>query len=91
LPAEDFTHNFPLPVYYTAFQAAEEKIVVYKRMKELEETLPASFIRIHHSYFINTQHISWVEDNQVFAASHQIPISEKYRESFLRKIKAGLL
>jgi two-component system, LytTR family, response regulator len=76
---------------YVAFHTTEEKIVVYKRMKELEETLPANFIRIHHSYFINTQHISRVEDNQVFTASHQIPISEKYRESFLRRIKTGLL
>ena len=76
---------------YVAFHTSDEKIVVYKRMKELEETLPAKFIRIHNSYFVNAKHISRVEDNQVFATDRQLPIGEKYRESFLQRIKAGLL
>ena len=76
---------------YVAFHTLEEKIVVYKRMKELEESLPPYFVRVHNSYFVNTRQISRVEDNQVVIASRQIPVSEKYREPFLQKIRTGLL
>jgi two-component system LytT family response regulator len=75
---------------YVAFHTADEKIVVYKRMKELEETLPANFIRVHNSYFVNMSHISKVEDNQVYAGVHQIPVSDKYRDIFLERVKKGL-
>jgi two-component system, LytTR family, response regulator len=76
---------------YVAFHTVDEKIVVYKRMKELEETLPANFVRVHNSYFINMSHISKVEDNQVYAGVNQIPVSDKYRDVFLQRIKGGLL
>jgi two-component system, LytTR family, response regulator len=76
---------------YVAFHASNEKTVMYKRMKELEELLPGTFVRIHHSYFINTIHISKIEENQVYASGHCLPISEKYRAGFLQRIKAGLL
>lgn len=76
---------------YVSFHTQDEKIIVYKRMKELEEVLPANFVRIHNSYLINTNHISRVEDNHVFAGAHRIPISEKYRAGFLERIRLGLL
>jgi two-component system, LytTR family, response regulator len=76
---------------YVTFYTVDEKVVVYKRMKELEETLPANFIRIHNSYIINSNHIHKVEDNHVFAGMERIPVSEKYRECFLQKITSRLL
>jgi two-component system, LytTR family, response regulator len=76
---------------YVTFYTVDEKVVAYKRMKELEETLPANFIRIHNSYIINTYHINKVEDNHVFAGVERIPVSEKYRECFLQKITNRLL
>jgi two-component system, LytTR family, response regulator len=76
---------------YVTFYTVDEKVVVYKRMKELEETLPANFIRIHNSYIINSHHINKVEDNHVFAGTERIPVSEKYRECFLQKITNRLL
>jgi two-component system, LytTR family, response regulator len=76
---------------YVTFYTVDEKVVVYKRMKELEETLPANFIRIHNSYIINSHHINKVEDNHVFTGTERIPVSEKYREYFLQKITNRLL
>lgn len=76
---------------YVVFHTKETKHVVYKRMKELEETLPAHFSRVHLSYIVNRHHIRRIEDNHVFIGTERIPVSEKYRDSFLSCINKGLL
>ncbi len=76
---------------YVSFNTAKEKLVAYKRMKDLEETLPKYFIRIHNSYIINCNHIYKVEDNHVYINESRLPISEKYKEFFLEKINKQIL
>lgn len=76
---------------YVVFHTREGKHVVYKRMKDLEESLPAQFSRVHLSYIINRHHIRRIEDNHVHIGAERVPISEKYRESFLVRITKGLL
>lgn len=72
---------------YVQVVTETEKLLVYKRMKELEQELPSTFLRIHHSYIINMKHIKKVEDNHVWIYNRQLPISEKYRGDFLAAIK----
>lgn len=76
---------------YVTFHTTTEKLIVYKRMKELENTLPANFIRIHNSYIINAKHVQKVADNQAFVMGAGVPISEKYRESFIQNLSTRLL
>jgi two-component system, LytTR family, response regulator len=76
---------------YVTIYTTSEKIVVYKRMKELAEELPVDFIRIHNSYIISIRHVSRMEDNHVLAGTMRIPVSEKYREGLLLKINGRLL
>lgn len=76
---------------YVVFHTKEGKHVVYKRMKDLEETLPSNFSRVHLSYIINRDHIRRIEDNHVHIGTERIPVSEKYREVFLSRINKGLL
>lgn len=76
---------------YVVFHTKDARHVVYKRMKDLEETLPDNFSRVHLSYIINRHHIRRIEDNHVFIGNERIPVSEKYREVFLSRINKGLL
>jgi two-component system, LytTR family, response regulator len=76
---------------YVSFNTATEKLVAYKRMKDLEETLPINFLRIHNSYIINCNHIEKVEDNHVHIGDNRLPISEKYRDIFLERINKQIL
>lgn len=76
---------------YVKVVTATENILVYKRMKDLEAELPSVFQRIHHSYIINTAHISKIEDNHVQIGDRRIPMSEKYRAGFLARINQKLL
>jgi two-component system LytT family response regulator len=63
------------------------KILVYRRLKDIEEQLSASFARVHNSYIVNLARLESIRDNQIFIGGKQIPISEKFREAFMNRIK----
>lgn len=75
---------------YVVFHLQNEKHVVYKRMKELEATLPEQFCRIHNSYIVNMNHIAKIEDKQVQIGIIELPVSEKYHPDFWEKVQARL-
>jgi DNA-binding LytR/AlgR family response regulator len=72
---------------YAAVITETEKILIYKRMKDLEKELPNTFQRIHHSFIVNLRHIKKIEDNHVWIGNRKLSISEKYRSDFLKKLK----
>ncbi|GAB3518820.1 LytR/AlgR family response regulator transcription factor [Emticicia fontis] len=76
---------------YVTIVTDNEKVVTYKLMRELEETLPPNFVRVHLSYIINCNKIRKISDNQVIIQEKSIPISEKYREGFLQKVSDRML
>jgi DNA-binding LytR/AlgR family response regulator len=63
------------------------KLLVYRRLKDIEEQLSASFARVHNSYIVNIARLESIRDNQIFVGDKQIPISEKFREAFMNRIK----
>jgi two-component system, LytTR family, response regulator len=76
---------------YVLFHTQSGKYIVYKRMKELEETLPTNFLRIHNSYIVNTNCIEKIEDNHVFVNKEKIAMSDKYKDNFLKIVHNKLL
>ena len=72
---------------YAAVITETEKILIYKRMKDLEKELPNTFQRIHHSFILHLRHIKKIEDNHVWIGNRKLSISEKYRSDFLKKLK----
>jgi len=76
---------------YVSLVTEAEKVVTYKLMRELEQSLPANFARVHLSYIINCNKIKRISDNQVILNEKSIPISEKYRDAFLQKVSGRML
>ncbi|MBA4851143.1 LytTR family DNA-binding domain-containing protein [Emticicia sp. BO119] len=76
---------------YVSLVTETDKVITYKLMRELEESLPANFARVHLSYIINCNKIRKISDNQVIIQEKSIPISEKYRERFLQKVSDRML
>lgn len=76
---------------YVNIITADSKMMIYKRMKELEEQLPRNFIRIHNSYIVNIDHIQHIADNQVVTGKARLPVSASYREAFLQLVNKKLL
>jgi two-component system, LytTR family, response regulator len=71
---------------YVRLVTAQEQLLVYRRMKDIEEQLLPEFIRIHNSYIVKTSAIAKIEDNHVFIADKRIPVGEKFKSDFLKHI-----
>jgi hypothetical protein len=44
------------------------------------------FIRVHHSYIINYEQLTKIEENNIYIADKRIPVGEKFRERFMEVI-----
>ena len=76
---------------YICVHTKSQKIITYKRMKELADRLPTHFTRIHNSYIINGDHISKVEGNSVLIDNKSLPIGISYKEAFAAFIQLRAL
>ena len=76
---------------YIAIHTSKEKILVYRRMKDVAESLPPKFVRIHNSYIVNIQHIKNIDSNMVLIHGQKLPVSNSYRELFQQRINARML
>ena len=72
---------------YVRLVTPQEQILIYRRLKDIEEQLNAPFVRVHNSYIVNTRQIGKIQDNHVHIAQKQIPISEKFRHGFMKIIE----
>jgi two-component system, LytTR family, response regulator len=72
---------------YARLVTPTQKLLIYRRLKDIEEQLSASFARVHNSYIINIARLDSIRDNHVFIGAKQIPISEKFRDAFMLRIK----
>jgi len=72
---------------YVRLVSGTEDLLVYRRLKEIDELLSLPFIRVHNSYIVNTKQLLKVQDNHIYIGDEQIPISNKFREGFMEAIK----
>lgn len=64
---------------------SDQHILVHGSLKDLVLTLPKhSFIRVHRSFIVNLNHISYVDGNSICIKETFIPIGETYREVFFK-------
>ncbi|WP_183557900.1 LytR/AlgR family response regulator transcription factor [Mucilaginibacter sp. SP1R1] len=71
---------------YVRLVTGEEQLLIYHRLKDIEEQLKLPFIRVHNSYIINYDHLFKMEDNHIYIADKRIPVSEKFRDRFMEVI-----
>jgi DNA-binding LytR/AlgR family response regulator len=75
---------------YVNIVTAKHKYIVYTTLKALESRLTpfASFVRVHRSYLLNTQHIESIEDNTAnLHHGHFVPIGKSYQEGFYKRLQ----
>lgn len=76
--------------YSTIFLEHNQKIVVTKKLKEVNQILPEDhFFRIHNSYVINLGKIKEflkTEGYVVMDSNHKIPVARQRKSDFLEKL-----
>jgi DNA-binding LytR/AlgR family response regulator len=72
---------------YVRLVTTTGQLLIYRRLKDIDEQLASPFVRVHNSYIVNTKQIHKIQDNHVFIANKQIPISEKFKDGFMTVIQ----
>jgi two-component system LytT family response regulator len=76
--------------YSTLFLQNQKKIVVTKKLKEVDAILPEHyFFRIHNSYIINLNKIKAFIKNEgyvIMDSNHKIPVARQRKSDFLEKL-----
>ena len=75
---------------YVRLVTPREQLLIYRRLKDIEDQLALPFVRVHNSYIINIRQLQKIQDNHIYIATKQIPISEKYKENFMGVIQGKL-
>lgn len=72
---------------YVRLVTGTEEVLIYRRLKDIEEQLPSPFVRVHNSYIVNTKLLNKVQDNHIYIGQKQIPVSDKFRDGFMDVIR----
>ncbi|WP_374951794.1 LytR/AlgR family response regulator transcription factor [Mucilaginibacter sp.] len=75
---------------YVRLATVAGEILIYRRLKEVEEQLSAPFVRVHNSFIVNTKMLDKVQDNHIYIGQKQIPVSDKFRDAFMAVIRQRL-
>ncbi|MGY4535845.1 two-component system LytT family response regulator [Mucilaginibacter sp. UYNi724] len=75
---------------YVRLVTGNEELLIYRRLKDIEEQLSTPFVRVHNSYIVNTKLLSKIQDNHIYIGDKQIPVSEKFRDGFMGLIRKRL-
>ena len=75
---------------YVSLNFDDRRLLIYKRMKEMECLLPSNFVRVHISYIININYVDEITKSQLFVGKQKIPVSNSYRAKFQDYIHSRL-
>lgn len=64
---------------YIEIVTVDQCHVQRKLLREIEQMLPAGFVRVHRSYIINTDFIDLRTATSVHIRGHEIPVSRQFR------------
>lgn len=68
---------------YVELHAQKGMLVQRKLLKEIEEELPDTFVRVHRSYLVNRLYVQSKTSSHVIVNGEQIPISRSFRDHSL--------
>ncbi|MDH6253684.1 DNA-binding LytR/AlgR family response regulator [Chryseobacterium sp. H1D6B] len=68
-----------------------KKYIYYKSLKDLIESLPDKFMRVHNSCIINLTNIDYFEDSHVICKDLKITVAKSYRECLMNTLHKMML
>jgi len=89
IAVQEITHIESIRDYIKIWLLQSDKPVITKlALKSLADKLPpARFVRVHKSFIIAIDKISFIRKNRVYIGNHIIPVSDFYKDELLRLIK----
>lgn len=73
---------------YVSVYTANQRIVTYQALRELETQLPQPpFYRVHKSYIVSLEKIKMIDGNTLYIGEQSIPIGDTYRDGFFKIVR----
>lgn len=73
--------------YVTIVSKGRKKVMSLQSLKNLEQSLPEYFVRIHNSYIVNLKAMEEVHKDEVKVDNELLPIGTTYKKLFQERIK----
>lgn len=64
---------------YISIHLPNEKVMTLQSLSSFAEQLPERFVRIHRSYIVNADKVSFIEGNKIGIEKNIIPVGDKYQ------------
>lgn len=71
---------------YIKVVTSEKRYIVHSTMKAFVAKLPENFLRVHKSHIINLDKIEKLEENTVFMAGSEIPVSRNNKKILVDRL-----
>ncbi|WP_099767168.1 LytR/AlgR family response regulator transcription factor [Chryseobacterium sp. 52] len=88
---KDITVIKGLGNYVEIYTLSQKKHIYYKSLKDLIESLPNEFMRVHHSYIVNLSNVEYFEDNQLVCRDQKIAVAKSYKECLITALNTMML
>lgn len=88
---KDITIIKGLGNYVEINTVSNKKYIYYKALKELIESLPDEFMRVHNSYIVNLTNIEYFEDNQLVCQDRKIAVAKSYKDCLITAFNKMML
>jgi DNA-binding LytR/AlgR family response regulator len=72
---------------YAFLHTPSEKHLISHTLKQLEEKLPADFVRVHRSFIVNMRAVDGIEEDVILVGKRHIPLGKTYRDDFMQRIR----
>ncbi|TAE61596.1 MAG: DNA-binding response regulator [Bacteroidetes bacterium] len=70
---------------YIAVHTPKQRILTLMSMTQMLKKLPSGdFMRVHKSYIVGLKHITLIQNNRIYIGDKEIPISNSYKDLFLK-------
>ena len=77
--------------YVEIHMISNKKYIYYKTLKDLIQSLPNEFMRVHNSCIVNLTNIDHFEDNQIIIKDLKITVAKSYKECLINTISKMML
>ncbi|HCA09464.1 LytTR family DNA-binding domain-containing protein [Chryseobacterium sp.] len=88
---KDITIIKGLGNYVEINTTSHKKYIYYKALKDLIESLPDEFMRVHNSYIVNLTNIEYFEDNQLVCQDQKIAVAKSYKDCLIAALNKMML